>query len=243
MLKSSNPILSRMDEVQSLEGAPMTVAGTVSKTFILLLIAMVSAAAVIYEAWTGQADKVTIVTGIALAVGLGTGLVASFVPKLTKYLSPVYAFAQGALLAGISLVLEVQFPGIAVQAIGSTFLVFAVMLVLYRTGAIKATAKLRATVMSALVTIMILYLIDLVGGFFHFNIPFISGNSQMGIVFSAIVIVVAALSLIMDFDFIEQGAQNMLPKDYEWYGAFGLLVTLVWLYVEILRLLSRLRND
>lgn len=244
MFKSSNPMLSRMDSgVQALESAPMTVSGTITKTFILLMIAAVSAAAVVYEAFMGYADKVMLIMGIALFVGLGTGLATAFVPKLAKFLAPVYAFAEGALLAGLSLMLETQFPGIAMQAIASTFFVFLVMLFLYRIGAIKATAKFRATIMSALLTIMVLYLINLAGSFFHFSIPFISGYSTMGLVFSVIVVLVASLSLILDFDFIEQGAQKMLPKDFEWYGSFGLMVTLVWLYVEILNLLSRLRNN
>lgn len=244
MFKSSNPMLSRMDSgVQTLESAPMTVTGTISKTFILLLIAAVSAAAVVYEAFMGYADKVMLIMGIALFAGLGAGLAAAFVPKLAKFLAPVYAFAEGALLAGLSLMLEMQFPGIAMQAIASTFFVFFVMLFLYRIGAIKATAKFRATIMSALITILVLYLINLAGSFFNFSLPFIAGYSKMGLVFSVIVVLVASLSLILDFDFIEQGAQKMLPKDYEWYGAFGLMVTLVWLYVEILNLLSRLRNN
>lgn len=244
MFKSSNPLLSRMDNnVQMLEGAPMTVSGTITKTFILLLIAAVSAAAVVYEAFMGYTDKVMMIMKIALFAGLGTGLVTAFVPKLAKFLAPVYAFAQGALLAALSLIMETQFPGIAMQAVAATFFTFFIMLVLYRTGAIRATEKFRATIMSAMLTILVLYLINFVGGFFNFSIPFISGYSKMGIVFSVIVVLVAALSLILDFDFIEQGAQKMLPKDYEWYGSFGLLVTLVWLYVEILRLLSRLRND
>ena len=224
MFKSSNPLLSRMDnDVQMLEGAPMTVSGTITKTFILLLIAAVSAAAVVYEAFMGYADKVMMIMGIALFAGLDTGLVTEF--------------------AALSLIMETQFPGIAMQAVAATFFTFFIMLVLYRTGAIRATEKFRATIMSAMLTILVLYLINFVGGFFNFSIPFISGYSKMGIVFSVIVVLVAALSLILDFDFIEQGAQKMLPKDYEWYGSFGLLVTLVWLYVEILRLLSRLRKD
>lgn len=244
MFRSSNPMLSRMESpVQVLEGAPMTVKGTINKTFVMLLIAAVSALAVIYEAMMGYADKMMMVMGIALFAGLGAGIVTAFVPKLAKFLAPVYAFAEGALLAGLSLMFEAKFPGIVVQAVAGTFLAFFVMLVLYRTGVIRATAKFRATIMSALFTIMILYLINLVGSFFNFTIPFISGYSKMGIVFSLIVVVVASLSLILDFDFIEQAEKNLLPKDFEWYGAFGLMVTLVWLYVEILQLLARLRND
>ena len=174
MFRSSNPMLSRMESpVQVLEGAPMTVKGTINKTFVMLLIAAVSALAVVYEAMMGYADKMMMVMGIALFAGLGAGIVTAFVPKLAKFLAPVYAFAEGALLAGLSLMFEAKFPGIVVQAVAGTFLAFFVMLVLYRTGLIRATAKFRATIMSALFTIMILYLINLVGPFFNFTIPFI----------------------------------------------------------------------
>ena len=180
MFKSSNPLLSRMDNnVQMLEGAPMTVSGTITKIFILLLIAAVSAAAVVYEAFMGYTDKVMMIMKIALFAGLGTGLATAFVPKLAKFLAPVYAFAQGALLAALSLIMETQFPGIAMQAVAATFFTFFIMLVLYRTGAIKATEKFRATIMSAMLTILVLYLINFVGGFFNFSIPFISGYSKM----------------------------------------------------------------
>lgn len=246
MFKSTNPVLSRMDDrdIQMLNSAPMTVNGTIGKTFVLILIALVSAAAVVYEAFMGYADKVMTVMGIALFAGLITGFAAIFLPKFTKFLAPVYAFAEGALLGGLSIMLEVQFPGIAIQAISGTFLAFIVMLFLYRVKAIRATEKFRATITTALFTIMILYLVNFIGSFFNFSIPFISGSSsQMSILFSGIVVVIASLSLILDFDFIEKGAANLLPKDYEWYGAFGLTVTLVWLYVEMLRLLALLRRD
>ena len=246
MFKSSNPILSRMDNAENavvLEGKPMTVSGTIGKVFALLLIASVSGAAVIYEAMMGYADKVLVILGVALIVGLITGLVTAFVPKLAKFLSPVYAFAEGALLAGISLIAETQFPGIALQAVSATFVAFFVVLFLYRTGAIRATEKFRSTIMSALFTILIVYLVEFVGSFFNFHIPFLNGSGPISILVSCIIVVVASLSLILDFDFIEQGAKNLLPKDYEWYGSFGLLVTLVWLYIEILNLLAKLRND
>lgn len=245
MFRSNNPVLSRMDNsnIQMLESAPMTVNGTIGKTFALILIAFVAAAAMVYEAFMGYTDKMMQVMSIALVVGIVSGLVASFVPKLTKFLAPVYAFAEGALLGGISLILETQFPGIAIQAIGGTFVAFMVMLFLYRVKAIRATEKFRATIMSALLTIMIIYLIDWVGGFFGFSIPFVSGNGVMALVFTAIAVVVASLCLILDFDFIEKGAQNLIPKDYEWYGAFGLTVTLVWLYMEILKLIALLRGN
>lgn len=243
-MRSSNPILSRMDNdnVQVLENAPMTVAGTINKTVVLLLIAAVSAMAVVFEAMQGYVDKVMTIMTIALVVGLVTGLVSAIVPKLTKYLSPVYAFAEGALLAALTLIAETQFPGIALQAVSATFVTFFVMLVMYRAGMIKATAKLRSVLMSAMIAILIVYLIDIVGSFFGFSVPFLNGSGPVSIVASVIICAFAALNLILDFDFIEKGAQNLMPKDYEWYGAFGLLVTLVWLYVEILRLIAKLRD-
>ena len=246
MFKSSNPILTRMDNTNNevvLDSNPMTVSGTISKVFVLLLIASISGAAVIYEAMMGYADKVMMIMSIALVVGLITGLVTSFVPKLAKFLSPVYAFAEGALLAAISLFAETQFPGIALQAVAGTFIAFFVVLFLYRAGAIRATEKFRATIMSALLTILILYLAEMIGSFFNFCMPFLNGSGPVSIVASCIVVVIASLSLILDFDFIEQGAKNLLPKDFEWYASFGLLVTLVWLYIEILNLLAKLRDN
>ena len=245
MFRSSNPVLSKMNEApQGFVGtSTMTVNGTIGKTFLLLLIAAIAGGAVFYEALMGYSDKVITIITVALIAGLITGLVTSFVPKLAKFLSPIYAFCEGALLTGLSLILETQFPGIAVQAISSTLLCLGIMLFLYRAGAIKATEKFRAVIMSAMVTILVLYVINIIGGFFNFSIPFITGSGPMGIAFSAIVVAVASLSLILDFDFIEKGQAQMLPKDFEWYGAFGLLVTLVWLYIEILKLISKLRSN
>jgi uncharacterized YccA/Bax inhibitor family protein len=245
MFKSTNPVFSKMDNgsVIQLEGAPMTVSGTITKVFILLLIASISGAAVIYEAMLGYTDKVMFIMFAGLIVGLITGLVTSFVPKLAKYLSPVYAFAEGAFLGGISIMLEAQFPGIAVQAVSGTFLAFFVILFLYKIKAIRATNKFRAVLMSALMTILVLYLATWILGFFHITVPFVNGSGPMSIVCRSIIVVVASLSLILDFDFIEKGEQNMFPKDYEWYASFGLLVTLVWLYIEILNLLAKLRRD
>lgn len=246
MFKSSNPVFAKMDgnNVEGmLSSAPMTVNGTIGKAFALILIAAVAGAAVFYEAMMGYTDKVMMIMTIALIGGLVTGIATSFLPKMAKFLAPVYAFCEGALLTVLSLMLEAKFPGIAVQAICGTMLAFAVMLVLYRTGAIRATEKFRATIMSALITIMIIYVIQLIGSFFNFQIPFVSGSGPIGIAFSAIVVLVASFSLILDFDFIEKGQTSMLPKDFEWYGAFGLMVTLVWLYIEILQLLSKLRDN
>ncbi len=244
MFRSSNPVFTKMnnDNGAILQSAPMTVNGTIGKAFLLILIALVAGAAVLYEAIQGYTDKVMTIMTIALFGGLVTGLVAVFVKKLTKYFAPIYAFCEGALLTGVSLMLEAQFPGIAVQAVVGTMFAFLVMLILYRVGLIKATEKFRSVLMTAMVAILLIYLVNLVGMFFNFSIPFVNGSGHMGILFSGIVVAIAALNLILDFDFIEQGQANMLPKDFEWYGAFGLMVTLVWLYIEILRLLAKLRG-
>ena len=245
MFRSSNPVLTKIDNTEGniLQGEPMTIAGTINKTIVLLLIASISAAATVFQAFQGYTDKVVLILSIALGVGFITGLATSFVPKLAKFLSPIYAFAEGAFLAGITLFIETQFPGIALQAVSATFLTFFVMLFLYRTGVIKATAKFRATIMSSIIAILILYLIEIIGSIVGFSIPFLNGSGPASIIASVIICIIAALSLILDFDFIERGSQNLLPKDYEWYASFGLLVTLVWLYIEILNLIAKLRDN
>ena len=239
MFKSSNPILTKLDNNKDLlDSKTMTINGTISKTFVLLLIAMISGSAVLHQALAGAADKVTSIMGISLVVGLIAGFVTIFARSLAKFTSPIYAFAEGALLAGLSLMFEQQFPGIVVQAVSGTFITFFIMLILYRTGVIKATEKFRSVLLTSMFTIFALYLIQIIGSFFNFSIPFVSGNAPMSILFSGIVVVVASLNLILDFDFIEQGVQNSLAKDTEWYAAFGLMVTLIWLYIEILNLLD-----
>ena len=245
MFRSSNPVLTKLDNGKELLNTekPMTVSGTMTKAFILLLIAAIAGGAVLHEAIVGHTDKVMTIITISLIVGFIMAIVTSFVPKLAKFLSPIYAFAEGACLSGLSLILETKFPGIAVQAICGTGLVFFTMLVLYKAKLIRATQKLKSVVITSMISILVLYLVDLVGGFFHFSIPFVSGSGPMSLVFSGLVITIASLCLIIDFDFIEKAAQNGLSKDYEWYGAFGLMVTLVWLYVEILSFLSKLRNN
>lgn len=244
-MQSSNPIFNQdsLNNVQALESAPMTVGGAINKTFILLLLAAVAAAAVWYQAILGYADKVSLIMGIGMVVGLITGFVIIFKQNTAPYLAPVYAFAEGAFIGGISAFMEAQFPGIVIQAIALSMIAVFSMLLLFKTRIIRATEKFRSTLIVATFSVMVLYLVNLIGSFFHFSIPFINGGGMIGIAFSVIVVLIAAFNLIIDFDFIEQGAQNMFPKHYEWYGAFGLMVTLVWMYIEILRLLSKLRDN
>ena len=156
--------------------------------------------------------------------------------------SPAYALFQGLALGGISAIFEAQFPGIVIQAVGLTFGTLGCLLLAYRSGLIRATENFKLGVTAATGAIFVLYMISFVMGFFGSSIPFIHESGLLGIGFSLFVVVIAALNLVLDFDFIENAAEQGAPKFLEWYGAFGLIVTLVWLYLEILRLLAKLRG-
>ncbi len=238
----SNPILNEKFSEQEhiLQGEPMTVNGTIQITAFLGVI-LVAAAAFVWAKFTAGytdfAQMLTIGGGIG---GFVLGLIVAF--TRTKFLVPVYAACEGLFLGGISAIFEMHYPGIVPQAILGTFATLFSMLALYRLGIIKCTDKFRSVMFIATASIAVIYLVDIIGHFFHYSVPLINTASNFGIGFSLVVIVIAALNLIVDFDFIERGAQNMLPKDFEWYGAFGLMVTIVWLYIEILRLLAKF-ND
>ena len=180
-------------------------------------------------------------TGVGAIAGFIAALVVCFTKN--KIFTPVYAVCEGLFLGGISAVFNAAYPGIVFQAVAATFAAMFSMLALYRLKIIQCSDKFRSVIFIATISIAVLYLMQWVGSFFHYSIPGIFGSGTVGIAFSVIVTGIAALNLILDFDFIERGAANMLPKDYEWYGAFGLMVTLVWLYIEILRLLAKLRDQ
>jgi uncharacterized YccA/Bax inhibitor family protein len=221
----------------------MTLSGTVNKTGILLLCAIATAA------WTWhlfiQSRDLAEVTPLML-VGLIGGFICAMVTVFKKEWSPVtapvYALLEGLVLGGISAVLDLRYPGIAIQAVSLTFGTLFVLLMAYRSGLIKVTQKFRLGVIAATGGIMVFYLLQMVLGFFGFHFTSINGSGPIGIGFSLVVVCIAALNLVLDFDFIEQGVQYGAPKYMEWYGAFGIMVTLVWLYLEILRLLSKLRS-
>ena len=156
--------------------------------------------------------------------------------------APAYALLEGVVLGTFSALLEMRYPGIAIQAVTLTFGVLFALLLAYRSGLVRATENFKLGVFAATGGIAIFYLIEFVLGFFHVQFTTINSSSPIGIGFSFVVVIVAALNLVLDFDFIENGARAGAPKYMEWYGAFGLLVTLVWLYFEILRLLSKMRS-
>jgi uncharacterized YccA/Bax inhibitor family protein len=221
---------------------PMTVAGTVNKSFLLLVVMMVCALWPWSQASAGNLQAASGLMTLGAIGGLILALIISFKPTTAPYLALPYAALEGVVLGGISAVFEQRYPGIAIQAIGATFAVTLVMLTLYRTRVIRVTEKFRAVVMGAMFGIVLLYVGAWILSFFHYGVPFINGGGPLGIGFSILVVGVAAFMLMLDFDMIEQGAAQGAPQYMEWYGAFGLMVTLVWMYVEMLRLMAKLRE-
>ena len=202
---------------------------------------MVAAAAFVWTRFTsGYTDQALMLTSVGAIVGFVLALIVSFTRP--KFLIPVYAVCEGLFLGGVSAQFETSYPGIVSQAVAGTFAALFSMLILYRANVIKCTDKFRSVIFIATLSIAAVYLINFIGSFFNMQVPALNSASPIGIGISLIVCVVAALNLIIDFDFIEKGSQMMLPKDMEWFGAFGLMVTIVWLYLEILRLLAKLSD-
>jgi len=214
----------------------MTLEGTVNKTGLSLLILVAGAAVT----WNQTASPVFIIVG-ALG-GFVVALVTSFKREWAPVTTPLYALLEGLFLGGLSLMYEEKFPGIVINAVGLTFGTLAALLLAYRSGLIKATENFKLGIFAATGGIALLYLVSMGLGLFGVSIPYIHGSGIIGIGFSLFVVGIAALNLVLDFDFIERGAEAGAPKYMEWYGAFGLLVTLVWLYLEILRLLAKLQS-
>ncbi|WP_109831550.1 Bax inhibitor-1/YccA family protein [Reichenbachiella versicolor] len=246
--KSKNPTLG-VDTFTSVsrsveETETMTISGTVNKTVLLGLLVFASAG-ITWNRFYSTMDFGSVqgfVMGGAV-IGLVLGIVIAFKKTTAPYLAPVYAVAEGLMLGGISAFMEMTYPGIVLQAVSLTFGVLFGLLALYKMKVIQATENFKLIVASATMGIGFCYLISFIGRFVGFEMPLIHDSGTFGIVFSLIVVAVAALNLVMDFDFIEEGEKVGAPKYMEWYGAFGLMVTLIWLYIEILRLLSKLRRN
>lgn len=243
-MRTSNPALNeKAFKGQVAIGEAMTLQGTVNKTGVLLLCVVATAA------WTwglshSNAPEAAVPWMIGGVLGgLVVALVTIFKKTWSPFTAPIYALLEGLALGGISALLELRYPGIATQAVGLTFGTLFVMLLAYKTGVIRATERFKVGVIAATGGIMVFYLIGMaLRVFFHFPIPVIYGGGMWGILFSLFVVVIAALNLVLDFDMIETGVNGGAPKYMEWYGAFGLMVTLIWLYLEILRLLSKARR-
>jgi uncharacterized YccA/Bax inhibitor family protein len=174
--------------------------------------------------------------------GLVLAIVLMFKKTWAPFLVPVYAAVQGLFIGAFSATFEQQYPGIVMQSVGLTFATLFALLSAYKSGLIKATENFKLGVFAATAGIGVFYLATFIFGLFGVNFPIVYGNSPLSIGLSVVIVVIAALNLVMDFDFIESGAEQGAPKYMEWYGAFGLLVTLIWLYIEIVRLLSKLAS-
>ena len=221
----------------------MTLSGTVNKTGILLILCLATASIVwnrFFE--SGNPASIMGLLWLGLIGGLGAAITTMFKRQWAAMTAPIYALLQGLVLGGISAIFEAQYPGIVIQAIGLTFGTLGVLLLAYKSGWIKPTENFRLMIVAATGGIAILYLISFIMGFFGSSIGFIHSNGLFGIGFSLFVVAIAALNLVLDFDFIEAGAEQGAPKYMEWFGAFSLMVTLIWLYLEILRLLAKLRS-
>jgi uncharacterized YccA/Bax inhibitor family protein len=251
LFKTSNPALGTktfQDAAVRYGGAidaanRMTLNGTVNRTGILLICAFATAAYT-WRAFMQTHDPADVSGLLMVGVfgGFITAMVTIFKQSWAPITAPIYALLEGLFLGGISAVIEMRYPGIAVQAVGLTFGTLLTMLVLYSSGLIKVTDKLRIGIIAATGGIALFYLMEIILGFFGIQFVSINGSGFIGIAFSLFVCAIAALNLVLDFDFIEQGVNAGAPKFMEWYGAFGIMVTLVWLYLEILRLLSKLRS-
>lgn len=221
----------------------MSLSGTVNKTGVLLVCAMATAAWV-WHMFVQSRDMADV--GPYLALGAIGGLVMAMVTIFKKEWSPVtapiYAALEGLVLGGLSAMFDLRYPGVAFQAVGLTFGTLFVLLFAYTSRIIKVTEKFRMGIVAATGGIMLFYLAEMILGFFHVQFLEINSGTGLGIVFSLIVCGIAALNLVLDFDFIERGVAYGAPKYMEWYGAFGIMVTMVWLYLEILRLLTKMRS-
>lgn len=249
ILKSGNPTLSEKQFNQGstvFNGETMTVRGTMNKFGFLMLMVM-AGAAFAWQWFNGGKDIFPLMIGGALG-GLVIALVITFKKQWSPFLAPAYAIVEGLFVGGISAyfnyLFQEKYPGIVTHAVLLTFAVAASMYLLYTLRIIKVTERLRSIIFIATASIAIFYLLSWVLGFFGIHFSFLSANngSMFSIIFSLAVIGIAALNLLLDFDMIEKGSEMGAPKYMEWYGAFGLLVTLVWLYLEILRLLAKLSD-
>jgi uncharacterized YccA/Bax inhibitor family protein len=242
-MRTSNPTLSS-DTFTGFntyeQNQQMTVNGTVNKTIISLGIVSISA----YFSWDVLffSPYSTIFLIAAPILGFLVALVTIFKKEWSPVTVPIYCILEGLFLGLISGFFELMYPGIVFQAVVATFGVLLSLLLAYKSKLIRATENFKLGVVAATGGIALVYIASIILGFFGISIPLIFGSGPVGILFSVFVVIIAALNLVLDFDFIEQGERYGAPKYMEWYGAFGLMVTLIWLYLEILKLLSKLRG-
>jgi uncharacterized YccA/Bax inhibitor family protein len=251
MLRSSNPVMHNfkrsersLEDFQNPPNTDMTIRGTLNKTAYLLALAVVAH----WWAWdycTKNPQSILAFIWGGLLVGAGISFIISLKPKLAPTLSTIYALIKGAFLGAISIYFEAQYPGVISQAILVTLAVILAMVFLYHFGLVKVEGNFKKAVIIATVGIMLFYITSLIAAYlfdFHFAINSIKNPTLLGMAFSLFAVALASFNLVIDFQFIEHGSNTGLPKFMEWYGAFGLMVTIVWLYIEVLKLLAKMRN-
>lgn len=246
-MRSGNPALneSTFDQFHELSYADtnrMTIRGTANKTMILLGLAVGTASLTWSQVANGDIGTAMPWMIGGVIGGMICALILMFKADWAPVLAPLYALGQGLFLGGLSSAINARFEGIPLQAVAITFGTMFSLLMAYQTGLIRATENFKLGIIAATGGIAVVYLTTMMLGFFGIQIPYIHSNGLIGIGFSAFVVVIAALNLVLDFDFIENAAKSGAPKSAEWYGAFGLMVTLVWLYIEVLRLLVKLQS-
>jgi uncharacterized YccA/Bax inhibitor family protein len=244
-MRSGNPVLSNstFTDVSRGSSRPMTISGVINRSVLLLALVAGTATAV----WTYAGSNPSSIYPIVMIGAFGGFVVAmatSFKRSWAPFTSPIYAVLEGLFIGGISLVMEQRYHGLVLQAVLLTFGVMFALLAAYQSRIIRPSQTFKAVVVGATFGIAIVYLVSMaLQLFFHVGIPLITDNGPMGIIFSLVVVGIAALNLVLDFDFIENGVASGAPKWMEWYAAFALTVTLVWLYIEILRLLMKMRRN
>jgi uncharacterized YccA/Bax inhibitor family protein len=241
---ATNPILERADfDVAPGASGAMTLRGTVNKSAILLILTIVGAVYTWSASRGGYSSAGMGYATIGAIAGFILAMVTCFKQDWSPITAPIYALCEGLFVGGISAMYEARTGGITIQAVMLTFGTFAGMLFLFQGNILRATPMFMKIVIGATLGIMLTYLLGFILSLFHITLP-IFGGGQMGLIFSLAVVVIAALNLIIDFEFIQQSAESgAAPKYMEWYGAFGLLVTVVWLYISILRLLANLNGN
>ncbi len=243
-MQSNNPILSRAETYADYE-QPMTIQGAIQKSVLLTVIAAVLGLGIFFYCMLTLNTGIAVASAIVGAVGgLILGLITTFKPNTARVLAIPYAFFEGAFLGGVSVIFQMKFPGVPLQALLATFVTTLVLFALYKFQIIRATEKFKSIVISASIAIALVFVVQIIMRLaFGSSIPGLFESSWLGIGFAAFVAVIASLNLILDFDLIESAAAQRAPKSYEWLCGIALLATLVWMYYSFLRLFSLISGD
>lgn len=243
-MRSGNPLLRDNLFVRSgTSEQPMTLSGTINKTALLLAMTLITAVWM-WQRFMQLQDTAPLMPWLMGGVigGLVFALITCFARRTAWITAPLYALCEGLFIGGISAIYELRYPGLVMQAVSLTFATLACMLVAYRTGLVRVTERFRSGLVAATGAIALLYLVNMVMGMFGHPLAFLNASTPLGIGVSLVITGVAAFNLVLDFDFIASGVARQAPRHMEWYAAFGVLATLIWLYIEMLRLLAKLRD-